>query len=204
MFEKFLAKFRLTNGRIGDEVLGEGGSIRPRLFDRMAGCVFENGLYRIHTPDSAAVADGLVEEAFPELRSQMSCFGFDWLGRQFALDGGRGAPSDPEILMLEPGTGEALEIPVPFSKFHDVELVEYANEALATDFYAEWASISSEHIEFAQCVGYRTPLFLGGSDTVDNLELTDIEVYWSFMGQLRVQVMPLPKGTRITGIETDN
>ncbi len=50
----------------------------------------------------------------------------DRLGRQFAADSSRGFGTDPELLLLEqPGTGEALEIPVTLSKFHDEELADY-------------------------------------------------------------------------------
>jgi hypothetical protein len=35
-----------------------------------------------------------------------------------------------------------------------------------------------------ECIGYRVPLFLGGSDTVENLEKVDLDVYWHLHGQL--------------------
>lgn len=40
-------------------------------------------------------------------------------------------------MMLEPGTGEALVVPVPFSAFHDEELVDYTEEALAKSGYVK-------------------------------------------------------------------
>ena len=36
----------------------------------------------------------------------------------------------------EPGNGEWLEIPIRFSALHDEELVDYADAALARDFFA--------------------------------------------------------------------
>jgi hypothetical protein len=47
------------------------------------------------------------------------------------------------------------------------------------------------------CVGFRSPLFLGGQDSVDNLELTDLDVYWSLSGQLRLATQDLDEGTVI-------
>ncbi|RZU15896.1 hypothetical protein EV645_3436 [Kribbella rubisoli] len=79
--------------------------------------------------------------------------------------------------MLEPGTGEALEIPVPVSAFHDDEVVEYSDEALASNFYAEWMAVHESALRLDQCAGYRVPLFLGGDDLVANLELSDLSVY---------------------------
>ena len=119
----------------------------------------------------------------------MSCFGFDWLGRQFSLDAHRGTADDPEVLLFDVGAGEALEIPVGFSSFHDEELVDYSDAALAIDFFQQWLEGNPAPIPFGSCVGYRVPLFTGGADTLDNLERTDIDVYWSLTGQLRCAVM---------------
>jgi len=44
---------------------------------------------------------------------------------------------------------------------------------------------------------YKRPLFLGGSDTTDNLEISDLEVYWLLMGQLIRQAKGLPAGTPV-------
>ena len=49
------------------------------------------------------------------------------------------------------------------------------------------------------CFGYQLPLFLGGEDALANLELSDLDVYWTFMDQLRLQAMGLAEGTPITG-----
>ena len=86
--------------------------------------------------------------------------------------------------MFEPGTGEILEIPVPFALIHDEELVDYSNEALASEFFASYLASGGEAPDLRQCVGYRTPLFLGGEDDLPNLELIDTDVYWHLVGQL--------------------
>jgi Domain of unknown function (DUF1851) len=48
-----------------------------------------------------------------------------------------------------------------------------------------------------QCTGYKVPLFLGGKDPAENLEVIDLEVYWSLSGQLRQGTQTLPPGTSI-------
>ena len=111
--ERFADKFALTEGRQG--LSGPGDSV-PALLAQFGGCTF-------------------VSDAFPGLRTRVSCFAFDWLGRQFATDSEGGAWSDHEVVMLEPGTGQALEIPVPFSRFHDEERVDYTEAALALSFF---------------------------------------------------------------------
>jgi hypothetical protein len=109
------------------------------------------------------------------------------------------------VMMLEPGTGEALEIPSGFVSFHDEEFVDYRNEALASEFFASWATANpgAVPLQASECVGYRVPLFLGGRDTVDNLEVTDFDVYWTITGQLSIQARNLPAGTPIQGVTID-
>ncbi|MFI5729195.1 T6SS immunity protein Tdi1 domain-containing protein [Kribbella sp. NPDC051587] len=153
------------------------------------------------TKASATAGQAWVDAAFPEFRGRFEVFGFDWLGRQFATDRARGEALDPEVMIVEAGTGEALEVPVPFSKFHDEELVDYSEEALAVSFYLQWQSQTPSPLEFGQCVGYQVPLFLGGKDQVENLELMDIEIYWDIMGRLRAQAREAGLGNAIAGID---
>jgi len=142
---------------------------------------------------------------FFEFARRANCFGCDWLGRQFALDSRRLNGREPLVLMAEPGTGEVLEIPATFSSFHDKELVEFGEEALARSFFEQWAVDNAQSLPLAasQCVGYRVPLFLGGLDTVDNLELIDLDVYWTLCGQLRHGVRRMKPGATIKGLTLD-
>ena len=207
MFERFRSQFRLLpegqqpvapwdDGRLG-AVTGHA-----ELMASAAGCTFEGGLYRLHSAETGPVGQKVADAAFPEHAGRLSVFGFDWLGRQFALDFGRLEAGEPRVMMLEPGTGEALEIPVGFVLFHDEEIVDYRDEALASEFFESWltAHPGGAALEVSQCVGYRVPLFLGGRDTVDNLEVTDFDAYWSITGQLRVQTKDLAAGTPFRGV----
>ncbi|UFN43195.1 T6SS immunity protein Tdi1 domain-containing protein [Nocardioides okcheonensis] len=155
----------------------------------VAGATLGRGLYRLHTAHSAAAADRLVADAYPDFEGRIACFGMDWLGRQFSLDPTRGRPDDPEVLLFDVGAGEALEIPTAFSQFHDSELTEYADAALAATFFDQWLEAHPAAIRFDQCVGYNVPLFLGGVDGVENLDVTDLDVYWTLTGQLRVAAL---------------
>ncbi|MEV6269041.1 T6SS immunity protein Tdi1 domain-containing protein [Kribbella sp. NPDC051936] len=189
MLERFSAAFEVTAGPPKSLAAVAAGTGAHGIRAQLGGCTFEHGLYRIHTDVSAAAAGELVDAAFPEFTGRFESFGFDWLGRQFAVDRQRGRSADPEVMMIEPGTGEALEIPVPVSRFHDEELVDYPEAALARGFHSEWVAACGPSLRFDQCVGYRVPLFLGGADELDNLEVSDLEVYWDLMGQLRLKVI---------------
>lgn len=167
---------------------------------RYAGESFCQGLYRIHPITEMSRWTTTVVEAFPEFGGRVFCFSYDWLGRHFAVDFGRLEGGQCQILMLEPGTGQALEIPANFRDFHDIELVQYQDEALAGDSYRAWLAAGGAVPSAAQCIGYRKPLFLGGQDVASNFEVTDLEVYWSICGQLLAKIRGLPNGTKIGNI----
>lgn len=74
----------------------------------------------------------------------------------------------------------------PFFLLHE-QLDELREPALAGSFFARWALANPEllPLDVTQCAGYKVPLFLGGKDVLENLEVIDLEVYWSLSGQLR-------------------
>jgi len=168
-----------------------------------AGYSFERGLYRIHCVADMPKWTSIVTDAFPEFAQRVFCFACDWLGRHFALDKSRVDEDQYLIVMLEPGTGHALEIPANFHDFHHQELVKYGNEALAIDFFESWLSSGGESPATSECIGYIKPLFVGGEDAIENLELTDMEVYWSILGQLLAKVRVLAEGSRIGELRID-
>lgn len=211
MFERFRSQFRLLPEGQKPTASPDDGRIRRvtgfrELMRWTAGCSFENGLYRVHSAATARVGQAAADAAFPEYAGRLSVFGFDWLGRQFAVDFAREDNGEPLVMMLEPGTADALEIPATLVAFHDEELVEYTDQALASEFFASWSAAHTEALPLdnAECVGYRVPLFLGGSDTIDNLEVTDFDVYWSVTGQMRLQAKDLPPGTPVRRFSIDD
>ena len=172
----------------------------------LGGYVSADGLYRVYRFARQSAVTAIVEEAMPSVRGRIVCFGGDWLGRQFALDKSRQEGDENLVLMLEPGTGQALEIPATVRLFHDTELVEFADEALGVGFYESWRAVSGdwEPLDERSCVGYRTPLFLGGLDNVTNLERTDLDVYWHLMGELHRAVENVAPGTNINEVRIED
>lgn len=171
------------------------------LLGTFGGSSFNSGIYRVLCGEDANKWNLLVASAFPSFGGRISCFGFDWLGRFFALDSARQESGKPAVVMFEPGTGQALEIPCSLVRFHESELIEFQEECLAKSFYDHWRSKGGEAPGITQCVGYKVPLFLGGADTVENLELSDIDVYWTVAAQLLQQSTGLPPGTLIRDVK---
>jgi hypothetical protein len=206
MFEQFTTRFAVLPA---DQAAGApwrdsrlaAAAGYSELAGRFAGCTFENGLYRLHDATTGPRSSAMVAEAFPEFAARACPFAHDWLGRQFSLDRGRLEGDEPLVLLLEPGTGEALEVPLSFAAFH-VQLDALREPALAAAFFADWAEANADRLPLRsdQCVGYRVPLFLGGRDALDNLEVSNLEVYWSLCAQLSLAAKGLPPGTSIGSV----
>lgn len=166
--------------------------------------IYLDGAYRLHRPEDVVRFTELAAAAFPEFAGRIECFGADWAGRQFATDRGRLADGAPQVLLLEPGTGEALAIPVGLRAFHEEELVQEPDAAVGYSFFKQWLAAGGTRPDYDQCIGYKKPLYLGGVDDVTNLELGDFDVYWSISAQLLERVRGLPVGTRIGSVSIED
>lgn len=167
------------------------------LVSRFGGMSFSRGLYRVMRSGDVDVWNSRVAFAFPEFENVHCCFGYDWLGRVFGLDARRAVDGRSGVLMFEPGTGEMLEIPANIESFHDRELLVSGDSALAINFHNDWLASGGAQPAYHQCIGYKRPLYLGGADTIGNLELSDIDVYWHFSGQMIRKARGLPIGTPV-------
>jgi len=167
------------------------------LLNAYEGNSFGNGVYRLHEYKNIEKWNEIILSGFPEFRNRIACFGYDWLGRQFSLDNERIYKGEPQILMFEPGTGEVLEIACNFLDFHEKEIPKNHSACLASEFFQDWITNNPERLKNNECVGYKTPLFLGGEDNISNLEKCDLEVYWSINAQLIQKIKDLPEGTPI-------
>jgi len=141
------------------------------LRQEFGGTDFGDGLYRVMTEQGSIQAKRYLNTAFPELENRLDPFGVDWLGRIFSV-----RSDQKTIVLAEPGTAELLDIPLELFDFHKIELAHHSDAALAESFYMQWST--------DQCVSYRKPLFLGGADVIDNLELSDMDVYWTLTSQM--------------------
>lgn len=152
------------------------------------GRVLGGGLYRVMDDAAARAMHGPLAAMFPDHAAVLDPFGSDWLGRVFATRSDQGGA----VAMAEPGTAEMLDMPVGLEAFHADELADHADAALAAPFYDEWRAAGGAAPRADQCVGYRKPLFLGGEDGVANLELSDMDVYWSVLAQTVERIRARP------------
>jgi hypothetical protein len=200
MFEIFEANYALDSvepkGVFGEGLVPDLPGL-AQFFEDYGGASFENGLYRIIRPVDLIRWQERIELAFPEFADRAVCFAYDWAGNVFALNIERLEDGKAGVTLFEPGIGEVLQIPSNLQTFHENGLIEFGEAALNIDFYKKWQATGGKAPAYDQCVGYRKPLFLSGVDEVENLEISDLDVYWHIMGQLIHKTRGLPPGTSV-------
>lgn len=180
MFSDFLKYF---NTEIENNYFDN--SAYENLLTYLGGKQFGNGLFNSLCKENLEEYTNLVNDAYPEFVGEFKLFGYDWLGRMFGINSELGKE---RILMFEIGTGEVLEIPCNFLEFLNEEIPLNNNACLASAFYAKWLRKKKKTFPYGRCIGYKTPLFLGGKDTIKNLEESDMEVYWYIFTEVKKQV----------------
>ena len=195
--KRFLNHFTKDNQTQARPITCDVGSNTEiiEFLSRYNGTSFNRGQYRLLGSYELEAWTKIVQAAFPTF-SDILCFGYDWLGRFFAMK-----PKNSKIiLMFDVDTGNALEIPATFIDFHNIELVDYANEALAQKAFDEWAATQEQALGRMECVSYKIPLHLGGNDELSNRKRVDLQVHWELGAQILDQLAPLTEGDRISEI----
>jgi Domain of unknown function (DUF1851) len=196
MFEVFERNFSQDSNADGIGIESDVSGL-GEFIEKFGGASFRHGLYRAVRATELQEWTKRLIYAFPVFQGRITCFGYDWLGRAFAIDSQRVEEGRLCVVMFEPGAGRALEISANIESFHDNELNEFGEAVLAISFYREWLENGGHKPGYAQCIGYKKPLFLGGKDDLTNLELTDLDVYWHIFGQLITRTKGLPLGTSV-------
>ncbi|QDU32796.1 hypothetical protein KS4_08320 [Poriferisphaera corsica] len=199
-FSRFLQNYTpSSNTKNGPLRLNVDNDLKS-VVETIGGTSYNNGLYTVLSADEIQPVTKLVYCIFPKSQGRCVAFSRDWLGRIFVIDHKNTVNGKPTILLIEPGTGEALEIPFDIISFHSQALIDHQDDALAYPFFTEWYSTYNQHFNYQQCVGYKTPLFLGGSDTIDNLEITDFQLYVDLCSQLLHKTTSIKNGQRVNDI----
>ncbi|MES2854475.1 MAG: DUF1851 domain-containing protein [Bdellovibrionota bacterium] len=197
MFPNFESHFKAdgitSESEAGTEADSSSGQGAPDLEDvllRFGGWSFNQGLYRVMTPAIQTSAQNFISTAFPSFRTTAVPFAYDWLGRVFAVETNelRLDIEGPTVLMFEPGTGEVHEMPADLEEFHESELVMHMDGVLAAEAHQQWLKAGNDALGLNQCAGYMSLLFLGGTDTLDNISTMELGEYWELSGGLIASV----------------
>lgn len=197
MLDRILALFPMT----ACEISGKIDSIPSPLssiFTRAGGATLAGGFYRFHTAESAARGNDACGKLIKGFNGRFHVFAFDWMGRELAVDLKGG--DDGLVICVDPGGGEYLKTDCPLSQWHDAVASE--EDPLAYPFYREWREAHPKQgpLGASEAIGYKVPLFLGGADDIQNLEVCDREVYFDLCTQLAHGARQLPERVTINSI----
>ncbi len=168
------------------------------LFEECGNSTFRNGVYRIHNVKSSNDWGITIGNYFPPYLGKIAPFGYDWLGRQFCTLKG----NENLILLFDPSTCEDFKLEQNLIDFHNNDLIFDRESTLSEKLFKEILELlKTTRISYNDCIGYKTPPFLGGRDLIENYELINLEVYWEFQCQLYNQIKDLPHGTKINSIK---
>ncbi|MDR3715624.1 MAG: DUF1851 domain-containing protein [Puia sp.] len=188
MFEKFMSAYEPVAESSDDdefEFSDNFPSDFSNLIKECGGFSFKNGLYRTHTLKSCIRWGQIIGKFFP---GYPGCwpFGYDWMGRQFCIHRSTGKA----IYMFDPSTGEDFTVQFDnISDFHNEGLVDGQKDLLSESIFIEIRYLLNiKRISYNDCLGYKIPLFLNGTDSIENYELSNMEVYWEIQGQLFSQI----------------
>lgn len=180
MFSKFLDFFNI-NLELENTVENYESFIT-----KLGGLQFGNGLFNTFSKQNIKKWTEIVTEAYPEFSDKFSLFGYDWQGNCFGID--LRSNTRGKIVLFEIAADEVLEIPVSFIEFLNIEIPSNPDACLLKSYFDEWVNSSNTAIKDGECVGYKIPLFLGGEDSISNLEIGDMEVYWHILSQIKNQI----------------
>ncbi|MGC3993922.1 MAG: hypothetical protein QM779_07430 [Propionicimonas sp.] len=180
-----------------DPVQGAGGRHVPRRGPASfadagyCGRSFNEGVLRFHDAQTGPNYRELCFEAFPELATvdaDADVLAFDWHGRQYVTAAVAGTP-DVQVLILDVCAG-TIERLAGVAEFAAVLKLDNMRDFFDGDFYDQWRAAVGRpdgQLGFSDCVEFTVPLYLGGPETVENLQLIDLDVSWTIGAQLRAQ-----------------
>jgi len=201
---EFIASYRPSGVVAEGKLDNDPSGVLEFFLSRFGGLSFNDGIYRMHTRESSERWSQIAASVFSEPKFDIGCFGYDWLGRQFALDTSRKSAKEGMVLMLDVELGQVYSTDCNMIDFHNIELVQGAFQFLAESEFREWLnSENGKPLAWSECVGFQIPLVLGGKDEPDNRERCNMEVYWSICAQILDQTEPLPEGTRIERLSVE-
>ncbi len=212
MFERFAEAFRPDRhslpGPHRDRPLPDGLADVPgaaELVHRFGGTSFNRGLYRILPVENMDRWNQVAWQTWPNLDARFWVIAIDWHGRLYGIDYSTAERDERGWCMsgLVPHSGKHGEFGDDLIGFHDIRLVDRMNGAISSGYFAEWLEAGGDEPAFDQCVNQKIPYFLGGcADEVDDLELSDLDVYWHLSSQLICWARTVPKDKWENGVIT--
>ena len=106
------------------------------------------------------------------------------------------AAPDGKVHWLNVGEGKLEPVAKHFDELKEKMKCDEADEWFMPFLVREIKNSGLELCD-GKLYGYKKLPIIGGEYNVDNFELTDIEVHFSFAGQIHKQIKDLPDGTKV-------
>jgi len=105
--------------------------------------------------------------------------------------------NDKKIYWLDVGGGTLAQVAEGIDDFEEkLKNIELVNKWFMIDLTTQLRS-SNKKLTECEVYSYNKLPIIGGDYSIDNFEPTDIEVHFSFAGQIHKQIRDLPDGTKI-------
>jgi hypothetical protein len=196
--QPFLTMYAVThdagNSELVPTVAERAGGPFTAFMRALGGKTF-NGVYRVHRWDRVEEYTRLIEAMYPALKGELVAFASDWTGRQFAFDFTEPAADQPGVTWFDLGGADRMPTDQNIADFHNVTLIERANDTLSLGLYVEWRAADAREIPPGQCVGYKVPLFMGSNDDVSNLHRIDTPTYLQHCARMWADLTVISKHT---------
>lgn len=160
------------------------GDLYKDFLRQFGGRSFGNGLFNVFPPEAIAEWTQTVRDAFPWIESSFQIFGYDWLGRIRAL---AYSPKGIEVVLtFDVGADTVDWIPADFAAWLEREVPDRTNRCLNDKLYRKWVRKTLQPIEnTTDCISLKFPLDYSGKMELENMELSDMDVYWTVLTSFR-------------------
>ena len=177
MFEKFFRCF----GEKGQ--FQTSGDLYRDIITQLGGKTYGKGLISFFAPEEIPLWTENIKEAFPWFQRAFRPFAYDWQGcvhTAYITAGGNEVP-----VIFNVGTDEIHYAPCTLQDYLDKMIPAHVDGTLAAGFFKKWSRHSKQSLKRNECVSYRIPLDYGGKDVFDNMEISDMDVYWTVLTAFR-------------------
>jgi len=148
------------------------------LVRQLGGRSFGKGLFKVFRQEDLKYWTDNMLEVFPGLRNKFSLFGFDWLGRCFAVDEDPQSSNNGNVIMLVVDDINVYEIPCSAEQMLNELFSQNPEALLEVTLYDEWLQ-KNPPVVYEDCAGPQVPSFLNGSFELSNMARINMDVYWS-------------------------
>lgn len=177
---------------LGEEISFQatGGDLYQDVLEQLGGRSFGNGLLRIFRPEDIQEYTDDIHRGFRGYEGTFRVFAYDWQGRIFA----EALDEEGCIYRYDIGRGVAERFPATLLSFFDQVCLMYPDEVLGFSDFLNWLGLFGP-LAYEDCASYLVPPYLGGEETLDNMEVTSLTVHWGLFSQIHEAIQDYPEGT---------